>query len=91
MSDDMYPSEEMTLFSLLPNAIADEDLAAWATGGSASLAVGTDWAGDDEQLERAAFMSKSLICGLSLRLPAFDLRFLFLAHPSQGASLWHVA
>ncbi len=89
MNDDMDPSEEMALFSLLPEAIADEDLAAWATAGAASLAVGTDWAGDDEQLERAAFMLESLM-GLP-RLPAFDLRFLFLAHPSLGASLWHVA
>ena len=89
MSDDIDPAEQMTLFSLLPDGVAEEDLAAWAIAGAASLAVGTDWADDDAQLERAAFMLESL---MRLEpLPAFDLRFLFLAHPSLGASLWHVA
>ena len=87
MSDDV--EEQKTLFSLLPDTVPTDDLHDWAVAGAASLALGTDWAEDDAQLERTAFMLESLM-GLD-RLPGFDLRFLFLAHPSLGASLWHVA
>lgn len=89
MSNDIDAAEQMTLFSLLPDVVDEQDLADWASAGATSLSVGTDWAEDDAQLERAAFMLETLV-GLP-RLPAFDLRFLFLAHPSLGASLWHVA
>ena len=79
----------MTLFSLLPDTVPVEDLHDWAIAGAASLALGTDWAEDDAQLERTAFMLESLM-GLD-RLPGFDLRFLFLAHPAWELSLRHVA
>lgn len=89
MSDDVDVTDQMTLLSLLPDMVAEEDLHDWAVAGAASLALGTDWAEDEAQLERAAYMLEALM-GLD-RLPGFDLRFLFMAHPSIGASLWHVA
>lgn len=81
-------TDQVTLFSVLPD-VAAESVRDWAVAGAASLALGTDWADDEEQLERTAYMLESLV-GLE-RLPGFDMRFLFLAHPSLGASLWHVA
>ena len=89
MSDDIDVTDQMTLFSLLPDAVSEEDLHAWAVAGAASLALGTAWAEDEAQLERAAYMLEALM-GLD-GIPGFDLRFLFMAHPSIGASLWHVA
>lgn len=89
MSDDVREPELPTFFSLLPEAIDDADLDAWSVAGAASMAVGTDWAEDDAQLERTAFMLRHLV--RTPQLPGFDLRFLFMIHPSVGASLWHVA